>query len=458
MASDAPTLPISEISSYHSRWMIKARVTGKSPLRQFNSRGGAGKVFSVELLDKFGGEIRASVFNQGADKYFDLLVVGKVYVFSRGSVKIANRQFNPTNHRYELTFDKEAVIAPSSDDAEIKTVQFNFIDLRAVQAKTLPATVDICGVVASYKPVLSFTSSAGKALVKRELTIVDDTATSIEIVLWGERAETPDSKFDSKPLMAFKGVLVKEWNGGRAGSLIQNGVIEFDPTGPEAERVKQWWTNGGSSANISALSASGPGGGAGRNSKHVSSLSDIRDISESLPENTEFYSVAARLAIVQTQKQGQKQPLSYMACTAPREGTSLLCNKRVSEDGTCPVCGSVGKATARLNIRCKFVDFSDSVWMGTFHEGATSILGMTAEEVNALEKNSSEENSALEEKLKLRYYMGTPFQVTVRAKTETYQGEARTAINCIDARPVSRAEQGRRMLAEIHQMVGAPAA
>merc|ERR1712048_543390 len=318
--------------------------------------------------------------------------------------------------------------------------------------------VDLCGVVVAFKPVLSFKSREGKDLVKRELTLADDTATSIDIVLWGERAELPDSKFESKPLMAFKGVLVKEWNGGRGGSLIQNGVMEFDPKGPEAERVQQWWSNGGSSANISALSANGPGGGEGRNTKQLSSLAEVRDIAESMPQNTEFYNVAARLAIVQTQKQGQKQPLSYIECSAPREGTSLLCNKRLSEDGTCPVCNSVGKGVARLNIRCKFVDFSDSVWMGTFHEGALSVLGMSADEVNALEKNSNDENSALDDKLKLRYYMGTPFQVTLRAKTETYQGEARTAINCTAARPISRAEHGRRMLAEIHQMVGAPAA
>jgi len=318
--------------------------------------------------------------------------------------------------------------------------------------KNLPATVDLCGVVVAFKPVLSFKSRDGKDLVKRELTLADDTATSMDIVLWGDRAELPDSKFDAKPLLAFKGVLVKEWNGGRAGSLLQNGVVEFDPKGPEADRVKQWWSNGGSSANISALSVSGPAAGGGRATKQVS-LSEIRDIAESLPENTEFYNVACRLAIVQTQKQGQKQPLSYLACSAPREGTSLLCNKRVQEDGRCPVCGSVGKGVPRLNVRCKFVDYSDSAWIGSFHEGAQGILGMTGEEVSALEKNSDEENSALNEKLKLRYYMGTPFQVTVRAKTESYQGEARTAINCVEARPISRAEHGRRMLAEIHQML-----
>ena len=69
--------------------------------------GAWGKVFSVELLDKAGGEIKASLFDQGCDKYFDILEVGKCYVLSKGSGKIANRQFNTCNHRYELTCDKD---------------------------------------------------------------------------------------------------------------------------------------------------------------------------------------------------------------------------------------------------------------------------------------------------------------------------------------------------------------
>merc|ERR1712151_1199045 len=95
------------------------------------------------------------------------------------------------------------------------------------------------------------------------------------------------------------------------------------------------------------LSASGGGGGAGRNAKNAS-LADIRHMVETtLPESSEFYNIPARVAIVQTSKQGQRQPLSYKACSAPREGTQLLCNKRVDEMGRCPVCGSVGKGVAR---------------------------------------------------------------------------------------------------------------
>lgn len=425
-------------------------------MRTFASRtgGGEGKVFNVELLDQHGGEIRATFFNQAVDKFFNLLEIGKCFVFSRGSVKIAKREYNPCNHRYELTFDKDAIVAPAADDGNIATFQFSFTDLRNVQTKTLPAKVDLCGIVSSFKPALSFTSQAGKQMVKRELTLVDDTCHSLDVALWGERAQLPDSDFDGCPVIALKGVMVKEWNNGRSGSLLQDGVLETKPTMPEVARIQQWWNQGGSKSAITAMSVSGGAGGMARNAKE-GTLAEIRQVAESLPENPETFNVVCRLAMVQTIKQGQRQPLCYKACSAPREGTSLLCNKRVDESGTCPVCGSVGKGVSKLNIRCRFVDHTDGSWLTTFHEGAVKVLGMDGDEVFALEQQSAgEENQQLDDKLKERYYQGTPMQLTVRAKTDTYQGEARGHVSCVDCRPVNRAEHGRRMLGEIHQMLG----
>lgn len=460
MASEM-ILPISEISSYHTKWTIKARVTGKSAVRTFSKGSNAGKVFSVDLLDKEGGEIRASLFNAAADKYETVLQIGKCYVFSRGSVKIANRQYNPCNHRYEITFDKDSIVAESSDDGEIKAFQFNFVDLRNLQAKTLPSKVDLCGVVSSFKPVISFTSKDGKELVKREITVTDDTATSIEVTLWGDRAKTEDAKFDGNPLLAIKGVLVKEWNGGRGGSITQDGALIFNPDGPEAQRVQKWWKEGGSTQSIAALTVSGGGGTGARRDLKEATLGDMRNVVESIPEKMEHYNIVSRLSTIQTRKQGEVQPLTYMACTNPREGTSLLCNRRVDESGFCGGCGRNGNPAARLNVRCRFVDFADSAWLTTFNEAAEKVVGMSAEQVRGLEAESppgAGDDRKIDECLKSRYYMSQPFQITVRAKSDSYNGEVRTNISCVDARPVQRREHGRKLLGEIQTMLGAVAA
>jgi len=456
MASEM-ILPIGEISSYHTKWTIKARVTGKGNLRTFSKGANSGKVFSVDLLDKEGGEIRASFFNDAVDKFESILQIGKCYVFSRGSVKIANRQYNPCNHRYELTFDRDAIVAQSSDDAEIKAFQFNFTDMRTLQRKTLPAKVDLCGVVTAFKSTMSFTSKDGKDLVKREITLTDDTATSVDITLWGDRAKTEDAKFDGKVVMAVKGVLVKEWNGGRSGSLVADGALVFNPDGPEAQRIQKWWKEGGSSQTIEGMSISGGGGAGSKRDLKEGTLGDMRAVCESIPEKPELYNVVSRLSTVQTRKQGEIQPLTYMACTLPREGTSLLCNRRVDESGYCGGCGRNGNPAPRLNIRCRFVDFADSAWLTTFHEAAEKIVGMTGEQVRGMEAESTPgagEDRKVDEVLKSRYYMSQPFQITVRAKSDNWNGEVRTQISCVDARPVQRREHGRKLLGEIHTMLG----
>merc|ERR1719502_1039370 len=132
-------LPISELSAYQSKWVIKARVTNKAQLRTFKKGNGEGKVFSVDLLDAAGGEIRASFFNDAAAKFINTIEVKKCYKFSKGSAKIANKQFNNTNHRYELTFENSAVIEAVADDAEIGELSsFKFVDIGAVAQKQTP--------------------------------------------------------------------------------------------------------------------------------------------------------------------------------------------------------------------------------------------------------------------------------------------------------------------------------
>jgi len=584
----AAFFPISEISTYHNKWVICARVTEKSGLRTFASRNGQGngQVFSTSLLDESGSEIRASFFGMACDKYFGKIEQGKVYTFSLGSVKIANRQFNRCSHRYELVFDKDAIIEQAADDAKIKAVSFEIVNLRAVQSRSLPCTVDLCGVIVSFRPPLAFTSKAGRDLVKREITIADDTKTSMSIALWGERAKLDDktfegnpvvclkgvnlnefqggragslsesgtmelkadipevkrlvqwwaaegasadltslslgtegavdlkavqtknvpcvvdlygiitsakdtysftskegrelvkreitiaddtamsfsvtlwgnkatkenSVFEGNPTVALRGVRVQEWNGGRSGSMLEVGSIVFQPTTPEAQRIQQWWSQGGSSQSLTAISMEGGAGGGGFRAATgtASNLEELRAAAEQCTAQGEIYNVVTRLALVQTKKKDEVQPLYYLACQEPRQvGSTLSCNKRVDGSGFCASCNRNGKVAPRLNLRCRFSDFSDGLWLTTFHEAAQKVLQATAEEVQELEKKSRDDVEAAIRKC----YFTQPMQLSVRAKLDTYQGETRPNITCVDARPVQRGAHAREMLKGIREML-----
>jgi len=459
MAAQAPILPISEISSYQTKWMIKARVTNKAPIRTW-SKGAGGKVFSADLLDSEGGEIRASFFNQAVDKFYDMLEQGKCFTFSRGSVKIANKQYNPCNHRYELTFDKDAFVVLVPDDSSIQTIKFSFVGLRGLQSKSLPCAVDLCGIITSFRPTQTVNSRDGQELAKRELTIADDTAASITVTLWAERAKLEDKLFEGNPTVAVKGVYIKEFKETRAGSLLSSGELLLKPDFPEAARVQQWWSQGGSSQELLQLSGQ-PGMGSGTSARAQNAtpttLAGMRLASEKLSSQYEVFSVVTRVGLVQTRKQGEPQPLHYMACQEPREGSSFPCNLRVDEQGYCPGLGRETRQVApRLNIRCRFVDFEDQMWLTSFHEAATRILGKSGEEVRALELAATEKGEGGREELESmvrKCYFEKPMSILCRAKLGEYNGVPRVDIGVIEARPVSHGEHGRQMLKEIQEML-----
>lgn len=68
------THPISGLSPYQNKWVIKARVTGKSPMRTWSNAKGEGKLFNFDLMDE-SGQIRVTAFREVAEKYFDIIEV-----------------------------------------------------------------------------------------------------------------------------------------------------------------------------------------------------------------------------------------------------------------------------------------------------------------------------------------------------------------------------------------------
>lgn len=68
------THPIVGLSPYQNKWVIKARVTSKSPMRQWSNARGEGKLFSMDLTDE-SGEIRATAFKEQCDKFYDMIEV-----------------------------------------------------------------------------------------------------------------------------------------------------------------------------------------------------------------------------------------------------------------------------------------------------------------------------------------------------------------------------------------------
>lgn len=62
------------------RWVIKARIMNKPPIRTWSNARGEGKLFSMDLCDE-SGEIRATAFKEQCDKFYDMIEVLNIYFF-----------------------------------------------------------------------------------------------------------------------------------------------------------------------------------------------------------------------------------------------------------------------------------------------------------------------------------------------------------------------------------------
>jgi replication factor A1 len=463
--------PIREISTYTGRnWTIKARVTLKSQMRTFSNDRGSGKVFSVDLLDKDGGEIKASFFNGSADKFYNTVEAGKVYTFTKGNVKVANKRYSTSKHNYEINFDADAVIELSmDDDSAIESVKYNFSTIRDIQTKHLPCTIDLVGVVKDFKPIGKIQpKNGGEELTRRSITLVDKSECAVDVTLWQDSASKIDeSILGTKPIVAIKGLSVKEYNGSRTCGTLQQSMIEV--IAPEAstgvaatDSVKElvsWWAahpNIGDVFNLSANQTLGgtPGAAPGSESRgRQQTLTSIADMREECKrgffgDKGIYFDIVAKLSFVSTKSKDGDIPIHYAACPG--------CNRKLSDDSRCFACDKVvSNPKLKYLLRAQFVDHSDQCYLSVFDAQAAAILKRPVEELLEAGKKNPE---SVPDELKKSYFDKT-YHLRVRATSQEFKGEMRPRVTVVAADPVDDCVSlANRLLKKIIEKVGVEAA
>lgn len=70
------------------------------------------------------------MFNEAARKFFDRFQVGKVYYISKGTLKVANKQFKTVQNDYEMTLNEYSMVEEASDEGVyIPEPKFNFVPI-----------------------------------------------------------------------------------------------------------------------------------------------------------------------------------------------------------------------------------------------------------------------------------------------------------------------------------------
>ncbi|XP_044387701.1 replication protein A 70 kDa DNA-binding subunit C [Triticum aestivum] len=443
-------IPISALNPYQRTWTIKARVTAKAHVKNFNNARGPGKVFSFDLLDANGGEIRATCFGAAVDQFYDLIEVDKVYLVSRGSLKPANKRFSPLNNDYEINLEPSSSIEVcSGDDSSIPKQQFNFRQISEIANMDKDTTVDLLGVVTSVRPSFTVMLKNGGETQKRVLQLKDMSGCSVEMTFWGNFCDAEGQQLQSlcdsglNPILALKSGRVGEFNGKTVGTTSSS-LLKINPDFPEAERLRQWYITEGKIAACTSLSGEMSSMGRTDIRKKTAQIKDER-MGQS--EKPDWITVQGAISQIYTDN------FCYPACT--REVNGKSCNKKVTNNGDgmwlCEKCDQSSETCEyRYLLSCHIQDHTGSTHATSFQEAGQEIIGLSAQDLFRIKHEEQDDVRFAEIIQQVRFQQ---YLFKLKVKEEVYNDEPRVKCNIVKAERYDPVKESRFFLGAIDSLL-----
>jgi len=446
--NDASRLvPVAHLNPYQNTWTIKARVTAKTDLRHYNNKNGAGKVFSFDILDGQGGEIRVTCFNAQADQFFDLIEVDKVYLISKGSVKAAQKKFNSLNHEYEIALDfRSSIEVCVDDDSNIPRPHYNFRQISEIENLEAGTIVDLIGIVTSVGPSGTIIRKLDNSEVqKRNLQLKDMSGRSIELTLWGKFCDAEGQQLQLQcdsglnPVLALKGARVTEFSG-KSVNTTGSTHVKVDPDFPEAESLRRWYATEGKTAACVSLSVVSMG-----RTDVRKAVAQIKDEDLGRSEKPDFITVKGAISHLTTDN------FCYPACTLEVNGK--VCNKKVinNGDGTwqCDKCDkSLPNCEYRYLLQCQVQDHTGVTYATAFQEAGIEIVGHSAYELYNIREEDPERFAEI-----LQGVRWQQFLFKLKVYEETYNDEHRVKCNILRAEKLDPAKESSYLLGVINGLL-----
>uniref|UniRef100_A0A3B4BQQ3 Replication protein A subunit n=1 Tax=Pygocentrus nattereri TaxID=42514 RepID=A0A3B4BQQ3_PYGNA len=412
---------------------IRARVTNKSAIRTWSNSRGDGKLFSMEIVDE-SGEIRVTGFNQEVDKFYSLIEQGKVYYISKGSLKIANKQFTSLKNDYEMTLNGDSSIIPCDDSQDVPMVQCDFVFIADLEARDKDAIVDVIGVCKSVEDVTRITTKNSREVSKRNIQLMDMSGKTIQVTMWGKEAETFDGT--GQPILAIKGARLSDF-GGRSLSTLYSSTLMINPDMPEAYKLRGWYDKEGHALDGQSMTEMRGGGGSGPT--NWKTLADVKNEHLGHGDKADYFTCVGTIVYM------RKENCLYQACS------SKDCNKKVVDQQNgmyrCEKCDKeFPDFKYRLMLSANIADFSDNQWVTCFQDSAETLLGQKADYIGQL-KDSNE--AAFDEIFQHANF--NTFVFRNRVKLETYNDESRIKVTVVEAKPVDHKEYSKRLIMNIRK-------
>ncbi|CAL2032706.1 unnamed protein product [Caenorhabditis brenneri] len=426
-------MPIAMITPYVNGFKINGTITRKEEIRSFPAKNT--KVFNFEITDSNGDTIRCVAFNELAESLYSTITENLSYFITNGQVRQANKRFNNTGHDYEINLRNDSIVEAGGDVVAAPKLHLKRISLGEI-AGHCGEMIDVLAYVEKMDPEpTEFTSKAGKTLVKREMELIDESGAVVRLTLWGEEASKAPLEDYLHKVVAFKGVIPREFNGGYSlGTGFGSRVIAVPEISGVAE-LYEWYNTVKPTVDVKMISQTS--GSSSEAPRTIAGLQEMQFGKDS--EKGDYVSVKAMITRINPNN------ALYKGCSS--EG----CQKKVIEsdgDFRCEKCNKTMRHFKWLYMmQFELSDETGQVYVTAFGDNATKVVGRTAAEVGELKEVNPDEYNAVFEKLQF-----IPKMWRLRCKMETYNEEVRQKMTVFGVEEVNQDKYIENLKQLIEQM------
>ena len=441
---------VADLSPFLTHWKLVARVTKKNSVRQFRykNRDGEGQMFSIDLVDRDGGETRASFFGTAVDRFHGLLQERAMFAFSGGKIKKGDRRFCCYDH--EITFDEQAHISAADEDAACPQVVFTFTPLAELVHVPLNSMVDIAAIVAVVERPVEVHLRAGGTKNRMNLTLLDDSGASCRLTLWGEWCDKP---WHVGGVVLIKSVKLGDYCGYSLSVNFSSVVLlnaDAQACHQRANFLLQWYSDRGLGALASArVLSSGAQGGSYETLAEVQA--EAATLDPARMDCSRGAHAVGRTGTAQRYHTARsvtvsflpsERPPFYLSCPVELpddksgEGKMRSCNKKVEQSGIHWVCSAghcCDHPRPRWVLNLSISDHTASQVVSTFDEIGQQILCCDAAEAARLwAARECDHIAALKLDEMFRAVQFKRYRMRLRSKKEMWNDEERLKVYVVE--------------------------
>ncbi|XP_057858100.2 replication protein A 70 kDa DNA-binding subunit C-like [Cryptomeria japonica] len=422
--------PIKTLNPYQNKWTIKGKVTHKWPIKAYSTATKNGHVFSFDIVDCDGSEIRITCFDEIAKLHYNHVDLGSHYIISKGSVEEANARYNKLNSHLEITLSNISIVKRCTNEEQADQQTAPFTPIGELFQLTNSTLVDVIGLVLYVGDIIPIHRKDGSQTQKRVVKINDLSGSTIDINLWGPIAEQKGLELknmltnDSVVILALRNAHVGYFNGKLVNITVAT-TLHINPSFPEADLL----TSRGKDPLLVVPFVAKTIHIDGKYTRMT--ISSIHEWMSIKPETIQT-TLLAILRYVNVNDQN----FYYTACPLIVNGRP--CKKKCTQqaDGSwfCSRCQmSMQDYNYSYLLRLKLQDAIGTLWATAFDEGGNHLLHKTARQLYALQNDAATTKtpSSVMKRVLSHYY-----SFTLLVSTETYNSGSKMKVTVNKVAPV----------------------